>query len=97
MLCRGRVIEQSVDGARNVTRGSYAVLASSGTAPPASFQPCKGGDMACIRGPLVARSVVTYSPQLEENAQRGVNPISTTRTTNDVQKAAASATYITWR
>jgi hypothetical protein len=28
-----------------------AFSASTGTIPPASFQPCKGGDMACIRGP----------------------------------------------
>ena len=36
------------------TRGSFAILAACGIIVSTSFQPCKGGDMACIRGPLEA-------------------------------------------
>jgi hypothetical protein len=36
------------------TRGSFAILAACGIIFSTSFQPSKGGGMACIRGPLGA-------------------------------------------
>jgi hypothetical protein len=37
-----------------VVRSSFVVLAGCGIIFPTSFQSRKGGDMACIRGPLGA-------------------------------------------
>ena len=54
MVSAGGAAEQSVGGHKNVTRGSVSVFASYGIIPSTSLQPRKGGDMACVRGPLGA-------------------------------------------
>jgi hypothetical protein len=41
------------------TRSHFAILASCGILLPTGFQPSKGGDMVCARGPLGA-CVTTY-------------------------------------
>jgi hypothetical protein len=47
------------EGRKKVTRSSFVLLADCGIIFPTSFQSRKGGDMACIRGPLGA-CVATY-------------------------------------
>jgi hypothetical protein len=54
MASRGEVASQSGEGYRNVTRSSFVLLPDCGTIFPTSFQSRKGGDMACVRGPLGA-------------------------------------------
>jgi hypothetical protein len=43
---------QSGRGCRNLVRSSFVVLAGCGMIFPTSLQSRKGGDMACVRGPL---------------------------------------------
>jgi hypothetical protein len=50
----GNVANQSGVGSRNVVRNSFAVLAGYGMALSGSLQPCQGGALACVRGPLGA-------------------------------------------
>ena len=38
---------------------NFVVFVGCGTIRSTSFQPCKGGDMACVRGPLGTRILVT--------------------------------------
>jgi hypothetical protein len=54
MASRGNVANQSGKDCRNLVRSSFVVLAGCGIIRSTGFQPCKGGDMACIRGPLGA-------------------------------------------
>jgi hypothetical protein len=70
MVSGGEVAEQSVEGRMNVTHCSFAVLAGCGTIFRARFQPCKGGDMACVRGPLGAST----SPIARHNQGKEVGP-----------------------
>ena len=52
MASRGHVAYQSGAGWRNVVRSGFVVLLGCGTIFRTSFQSRKGGDMACVRGPL---------------------------------------------
>jgi uncharacterized DUF497 family protein len=52
---RYEVLIQSGRGCRNVVRIRFVVLAVYGIISSTTFQPRKGGDMACIRGPLGIR------------------------------------------
>ena len=54
MAPRGRVAYQSSEGRRNLARSSFVAFVGCGIIRSTGFQPCKGGDMACIRGPLGA-------------------------------------------
>jgi hypothetical protein len=49
------VTEPSSDRRRNA-RSGFAVLAGCGIVPSTRFEPCKGGDTACARGPLGAQA-----------------------------------------
>jgi hypothetical protein len=60
MASRGNVANQSGEGCRNVVRSSFVVLAGCGIIRSTGFQPRKGGDMACIQGPLGAFVVAIY-------------------------------------
>jgi hypothetical protein len=54
MASRGHAAGESSEGRRNLARGSFVVFVGYGIIRSTCFQPCKGGDMACIRGPLGA-------------------------------------------
>ncbi len=60
MASRGHAAGESSEGRRNLARGSFVVFVGCGIIRSTGFQPCKGGDMACARGPLKAHSVATY-------------------------------------
>jgi hypothetical protein len=47
-VCGGGAAEQSAKDGSNVVRSSSAVIAGCSVLLSASFQPRKGGDMACI-------------------------------------------------
>jgi hypothetical protein len=57
MASRGEVADQSGQGCRKVIQSSFVVFADCSIISSASFQSCKGGDMACVRGPLGAYGV----------------------------------------
>jgi hypothetical protein len=64
------VAEQSGPDLGHVTRRSSAVLTGCIMLPSTSFQPRKGGDMACVPGPLdivlpenAFRSGISWSAQ----------------------------------
>ena len=54
MASRGHAADESSEGRRNLARGSFVVFVGYGIIRSTGFQPCKGGDMACVRGPLGA-------------------------------------------
>ncbi len=54
MASRGHAAGESSEGHKNLAQSSFVILAGCGVICPTSFQPCKGGDRACIRGPLGA-------------------------------------------
>jgi len=51
---RGHQAGGSSEGPRNLARGGFVVFVGCGIMRSTGSQPCKGGDMACIRGPLGA-------------------------------------------
>jgi len=53
------------------TRSRFAILAGCGILLPTGFQPCKGGDMMCARGPLGA---IPCRHLCQRGRQRGVEP-----------------------
>jgi hypothetical protein len=54
MASRGHAAGESSEGRRNLARGSFVVFVGYGIIRSTGFQSRKGGDMACIRGPLGA-------------------------------------------
>jgi hypothetical protein len=52
------------------TRRRFAILAACGIILPTGFQPCKGGDMVCARGPLGA--LYTYLSVKLRSGRRGI-------------------------
>ena len=52
------------------TRRRFAIFAGCGILLPTSFQPCKGGDMACARGPLGACVATCHNVGHGERALR---------------------------
>ena len=60
MASRGHAAGESGEGRRNLVRGSFVVFVGCGIMRSTGFQPCKGGDVACIRGPSGAFLIISY-------------------------------------